>query len=139
MKARTPRTHQIGIVTSAAMHKTIAVRVNWLYQVPKYGKRIRRHTTYYAHDEANVARVGDEVEIAATRPLSKMKRYRLVRVLRRAAHAPVGADEMVGAPAPTVAAPAAVPPAEAPAEPVTAPEPPAAETAATDGTESETP
>jgi small subunit ribosomal protein S17 len=93
MKTRARRRTEIGVVTSDRMDKTIAVRVDWLYQVPKYGKRIRRRTTYYAHDEANAARMGDRVEIEASRPLSKLKRWRLVRVVRQAAMAPVGAVE----------------------------------------------
>ena len=84
MKPRKPRKRKIGVVTSDRMEKTIAVRVDWLYKVPKYGKRVRRHTTYYAHDEGNLARTGDEVEIVATRPLSKLKRWRLARIIRRA-------------------------------------------------------
>ena len=60
---RPRRKRQIGIVTSNRMNKTIVVRVDWLYEVPKYGKRVRRHTKYYAHDEHNVARIGDEAAV----------------------------------------------------------------------------
>ena len=84
MKPRTPRKRKVGVVTSDKMDKTLAVRVDWLYKVPKYGKRVRRHTIYYAHDEGNAAQVGDQVEIVATRPLSKLKRWRLAQVVRLA-------------------------------------------------------
>lgn len=90
---RPRRKRQIGIVTSDRMNKTIVVRVDWLYEVPKYGKRVRRHTKYYAHDEHNVARIGDEVEIIACRPLSKLKRWRLVRVIRRAGEKTTPAEQ----------------------------------------------
>ena len=73
----------IGIVSSDKMHKTRAVRVVWLERHPKYGKYLRKHTTYYAHDEGEVARLGDTVEIVETRPLSKLKRWRLVKVLSK--------------------------------------------------------
>ena len=73
-----------GFVTSDKMVKSITVSVAYLVEHPKYGKRIRRRTKYYAHDEANEARVGDKVEISQTRPISKLKRWRLVRILQRA-------------------------------------------------------
>ena len=73
-----------GFVTSDKMVKSITVSVAYLVEHPKYGKRIRRRTKYYAHDEANEARVGDKVEISETRPISKLKRWRLVRILQRA-------------------------------------------------------
>lgn len=73
-----------GIVKSAKMEKTITVEVNFLQKHPKYGKYMKRYTKYYAHDEKREAKEGDLVEIAATRPLSKLKRYRLVKVIRKA-------------------------------------------------------
>jgi len=51
---------------------------------PKYGKYIRRRTKLYAHDETNIAKVGDQVEIMECRPMSKTKHWRLVRVVRAA-------------------------------------------------------
>jgi small subunit ribosomal protein S17 len=48
-----------------------------------YGKQVKRHKKYYAHDEENTARVGDVVRIMETRPLSKNKRWRLIEVVRR--------------------------------------------------------
>ncbi len=79
----------IGIVSSDKMHKTRAVRVVRLEKHPKYGKYLHRHTTYYAHDESEVAHLGDTVEIVETRPLSKLKRWRLVKVLSKG-QAPAG-------------------------------------------------
>ncbi len=84
MTTRGKRRVEVGVVTSDAMQKTIAVDVEHLMEHPKYGKRIRRSTRYYAHDEAGEAGVGDKVEIAETRPLSKLKRWRLVRVIEKA-------------------------------------------------------
>ena len=73
-----------GVVTSAAMDKTIAVTVTDKVRHPLYGKTMSRSTKLYAHDELNDAAAGDRVRIAETRPLSKLKRWRLVEVLERA-------------------------------------------------------
>ena len=83
-----------GIVISNKMQKTITVL--WQRQVkhPRVHKIVQRRTKLHAHDENNEAKVGDLVEIAATRPLSKTKTWRLVKVLRRA-HA--GLREETGA------------------------------------------
>lgn len=66
------------------MNKTIVVDVQRLVEHPKYGKRMRRSSRYYAHDENREAKVGDTVEIIETRPLSKTKRWRLLRVIGKA-------------------------------------------------------
>ena len=71
-----------GKVVSDKMDKTITVRQERLVKHALYGKYIRRATTYKAHDENNTARTGDVVEITSTRPLSKTKSWRLVRVVR---------------------------------------------------------
>ena len=81
--ARGPKT-VTGIVTSDKMQKTRAVRVQRLERHPKYGKYIRRHTTFKVHDEKEVARQGDTVLIEETRPLSKTKRWRLLEVIAKA-------------------------------------------------------
>lgn len=73
-----------GTVISDGMDKSITVRVERITRHPKYGKFVRRHKKYMAHDEENTAKVGDVVEIAATRPLSKSKRWRLSNVVRSA-------------------------------------------------------
>lgn len=70
-----------GIVVSDSMDRTIVVRVERLAQHPKYKKYIRIRKKFYAHDENNVVRAGDKVEIIGTRPLSKTKRWRLVRII----------------------------------------------------------
>lgn len=84
MKDRGKRKTVLGVVTSDKMVKTIVVCVDRLVEHPKYGKRIRRTTRLYAHDESNQAKIGDKVEISETRPLSKKKRWRLVRIMERA-------------------------------------------------------
>lgn len=65
------------------MRKTIVVESERLERHRTYGKYVRRTTRYYVHDEGNEAREGDRVEIVATRPLSKLKRWRLTRVVER--------------------------------------------------------
>ena len=80
-----------GVVASDAMDKTIVVRVERRVMHPVYKKYVRRFTRLYAHDEGNEARTGDTVEVAFCRPLSRKKRWRLVRVVRAAALAAGGA------------------------------------------------
>ena len=80
-ETRNSRRALVGTVTSNKMDKTITVRVERAYRHPKYGKIVRRHEKYHAHDEAGVANIGDEVEILSTRPMSKLKRWRLSKVL----------------------------------------------------------
>lgn len=75
----------IGPVISSKMDKTIVVRVQRVIQHRLYKKFIRRDKKLYVHDENNEAREGDRVEVQEiTRPLSKLKRYRLVRIVERA-------------------------------------------------------
>lgn len=68
----------IGIVTSVKTPKTITVEVQRTFKHAKYGKYLRRRKRYLVHDEDGKAQVGDEVEIASTRPLSRRKRWRLL-------------------------------------------------------------
>lgn len=84
MRTRGKRKTQTGVVISDKMNKTISVQVQRIVKHPLYGKYLRRRTVYKAHDETNEAKVGDTVLIAETRPLSKTKRWRLVRVLQKA-------------------------------------------------------
>jgi small subunit ribosomal protein S17 len=70
-----------GVVVSAKMNKTITVLVTRLLKHSKFKKIIKRHVKYFAHDEKNEAKEGSRVEIVETRPLSKTKRWRLVKVL----------------------------------------------------------
>ena len=80
-KARSVRT---GFVESAVCDKTINVVIEHRVKHPKYGKYIRRRTKLHAHDEKNLAKTGDQVEIMECRPMSKTKHWRLVRVVRAA-------------------------------------------------------
>jgi small subunit ribosomal protein S17 len=70
------------MVASDKMSKTRRVVVERLVPHPKYGKMMRRRTICHAHDEQNSSHVGDLVEIMETRPLSKLKRWRIVRIVR---------------------------------------------------------
>ena len=71
-----------GLVVSHKMNKTITVLVTRLSQHTKFKKVIKRHIKYSVHDEKNEAKEGDRVEIVETRPLSKTKRWRLVKVMK---------------------------------------------------------
>src|SRR5438552_10732587 len=80
---RGERTVLTGKVTSAKMEKTIVVEVQRLVQHPKYRRVVRISKKFYAHDENRQAKTGDTVRIVASRPLSKLKRWRLKEVLTR--------------------------------------------------------
>lgn len=82
--ARGRRKKIIGTVIKNKMQKTIVVEVEYLKKHPMYGKYIKRSSIFKAHDENNQASVGDKVEIIETRPLSKTKRTRLVRIIEKA-------------------------------------------------------
>jgi len=73
-----------GTVTSNAMDKTAVVVVVERVRHARYAKTVQRTKRLYAHDEANDVRVGDRVRLAETRPLSRLKRWRIVQVLERA-------------------------------------------------------
>jgi small subunit ribosomal protein S17 len=73
-----------GVVTRDKATKTRRVEVERLVRHPKYGKFVKRRTVCYVHDEANDSHLGDTVEIQESRPLSKTKRWTLVRVVKRA-------------------------------------------------------
>lgn len=72
-----------GRVVSDAMDKTVVVSVERQFAHPLYGKRVTRRKKYHAHDERNEFRTGDLVAIEETRPLSRRKRWRVVRLLER--------------------------------------------------------
>lgn len=78
------RKERTGIVVSDKMVKTIVVRVERTYRHPLYQKVLRSSKKYYAHDEKESANPGDLVRIEETRPMSKLKRWRLVEVLEKA-------------------------------------------------------
>ena len=82
--ARGHRKERRGVVVSAAMDKTIVVRVDTVKPHPVYKKIVRHSTRLHAHDEANVAKNGDLVRLVETRPLSKTKSWRLAEVLEEA-------------------------------------------------------
>src|SRR4026208_174416 len=85
------RKERLGEVISNKMAKTIVVRVERRFPHPRYKKVVTSYKKFYAHDEKSEAKPGDRVRIEETRPLSKMKRWRLVQVVSRAeVLAPVG-------------------------------------------------
>ena len=73
-----------GLVVSDAMDATVVVAVIERVRHPRYGKTVQRTKKLYAHDQENTAKVGDRVRVIETRPLSKLKRWRLAEVLERA-------------------------------------------------------
>lgn len=75
------RKEKVGRVVSNKMDKTIVVAVDYLRPHPLYRKTVRQTNKFYAHDENNECRIGDTVRIEETRPLSKLKRWRLVEIL----------------------------------------------------------
>jgi small subunit ribosomal protein S17 len=82
--ARAARKQREGYVASVKMDKTIVVEVTERVRHARYGKTVQRSKKLYVHDEQNAAGAGDRVLVAETRPLSKLKRWRLVEVLERA-------------------------------------------------------
>ena len=84
---RGEQTALTGKVTSAKMEKTIVVEVQRLVQHPKYRRVVRISKKFYAHDEERKAKQGDTVRIVSSRPLSRLKRWRLAEVLTRNASA----------------------------------------------------
>ena len=78
-----PRKRVIGKVVSDKMQKTIVVVSETLRKHNLYGKYLKRKTKYYVHDENNTAKIGDTVLIEFTRPISKLKNWRLVKVLNK--------------------------------------------------------
>ena len=85
------RKEVVGEVVSSRMHKTIVVQVTRKKSHAFYGRVITRHKKFYAHDEKNVAQVGDVVRLEETRPLSKLKRWKLKDIVRQATVLPEAA------------------------------------------------
>ncbi len=83
-EGRGRRNERTGIVVSNKADKTISVQIERLVRHTRYGKYMRAHTKFSAHDEKNEANVGDKVLIIETRPLSRTKRWKLVSVLEKA-------------------------------------------------------
>lgn len=81
---RALRKTRVGHVVSDKMDKTIVIAIEDHVKHPTYGKIIKHTSKIYAHDENNEAGIGDTVEVMETRPLSKSKRWRLVRIVEKA-------------------------------------------------------
>jgi small subunit ribosomal protein S17 len=78
------KTTKIGTVVSNSMEKTVVIRVDSVVLHPLYQRFVKRSRKFMAHDEADTCQVGDKVQIAECRPLSRHKRWRVVRVIERA-------------------------------------------------------
>jgi small subunit ribosomal protein S17 len=76
------RKSRVGVVVSDKMNKTIVVEVERRVPHPKYKKIVRKTSKFYAHDEASEAKIGDRVRIEETRPISKLKCWKLAEVLK---------------------------------------------------------
>ncbi len=83
METRNLRKERTGIVVSNKMDNTIVIAVKRKVKHPMYGKFVNRTSKFYAHDETNTCNIGDTVKIMETRPLSKLKRWRLVEIIER--------------------------------------------------------
>ena len=81
MSSRGRRKEHVGVVISNKMDKTVTVQVSRKMRHPKYGKVIERSKKFYAHDESDALSIGRKVRIAETRPLSKLKRWRVVEAM----------------------------------------------------------
>jgi small subunit ribosomal protein S17 len=81
---RNLRKERTGIVTSNKMEKSIVVQVETKIRHPKYGKFVKHTKRFMAHDEKGECGIGDTVKIMETRPLSKLKRWRLVEIIEKA-------------------------------------------------------
>jgi small subunit ribosomal protein S17 len=92
----------IGVVASDKGAKTIKVIVNYQTRHAKYGKYLKRRTVLHAHDEKNEAKEGDTVELTESRPLSKTKHHRLLRIIQKAPEraVQVSAEEVMTGKAP---------------------------------------
>ncbi len=74
----------IGLIVSDKMDKSVVVQVERFVQHTVYKKFIKRYKKYHAHDESNQCKIGDEVKIIETRPLSKLKRFRVTEIVKKA-------------------------------------------------------
>ena len=81
---RNRRKVRVGVVTSDKMQKTVVVTIKNLVRHPMYGRIIKQDSKLKAHDETNDAHIGDTVEIMETRPISKDKCWRVIRIVERA-------------------------------------------------------
>ncbi len=83
-ETRSNRKTLIGFVATRSGDKSVKVNFQYTVLHPDYGKEVKRRTVLHAHDEKNECKVGDKVEIMETRPLSKLKRWRVIRVVEAA-------------------------------------------------------
>jgi len=83
-ETRSNRKTLIGFVATRSGDKSVKVNFQYTVLHPVYGKEVKRRTVLHAHDEKNECKVGDKVEIMETRPLSKLKRWRVIRVVEAA-------------------------------------------------------
>ena len=84
MESRNLRKERTGVVFSNKMEKTITVAVKWKEKHPIYGKFVNKTKKFHENDEKNECNIGDTVRIMETRPLSKLKRWRLIEIIERA-------------------------------------------------------
>jgi small subunit ribosomal protein S17 len=84
METRNLRKERIGVVISNKMDKSIIIAVKWKEKHPIYGKFVNKTKKIHAHDEKNECNIGDTIRVMETRPLSKMKRWRLVQIIEKA-------------------------------------------------------
>lgn len=98
-----PKRTEIGVVVSDKMEKTRRVEIARMVRHPKYGKIVRGRTVCYVHDEENASQAGDKVEIIESRPMSKTKRWELVRVVERSRAIDMAALKAARASAPEAA------------------------------------
>jgi small subunit ribosomal protein S17 len=84
MESRNLRKERIGVVVSNKMDKTVVIAVKRKVKHPIYGKFVNKTSKFYAQDDQNTCNVGDTVRIMETRPLSKLKNWRLVEIIERA-------------------------------------------------------
>lgn len=84
MTERNLRKTRVGIVTSNKMEKSVTVKIRRRIKHGMYGKYIEKSNSFHAHDETNECNIGDKVRITETRPLSKLKRWRVVEVVEKA-------------------------------------------------------
>jgi small subunit ribosomal protein S17 len=85
MKERGTKRQVVGVVVSNKMNKTVIVSVERLVKHQMYQKYVRRQTKYAAHDETNICQIGDKVVITESRPLSRSKRWRVSKIVQKAA------------------------------------------------------
>ena len=83
-KTQKNKTELMGLIVSDKMDKSVVVQVERFVQHKIYKKFIKRYKKYHAHDETNECRIGDTVKIIETRPLSKLKRFRISEVVKKA-------------------------------------------------------